>query len=54
MGQHTPQVPTPAPAQRKEEPEQHQESDIPTDDGTVQDDLTIERDDLPPKQTERE
>lgn len=54
MGQQTPDVPPAAPAQRKEEPQQVNEADIPTDDGTVKDDMTIERDDLPPRQPERE
>ena len=52
MGQN-PDSTAGAPARRKEEPEAAQEADIPTDEGTVQDDMTIERDDLPPK-SERE
>jgi hypothetical protein len=54
MPEKTPDVPAPAPAQRKEEPEPALEADIPTDDGQVEDDLTIERDDLPPRQPSRE
>lgn len=48
MGQ-TPDSSPAAPARRKEEPEAALEADIPRDDGTVEDDMTIERDDLPPK-----
>lgn len=51
MGQ-SPDPKDPARSRRKEEPEAAPEADIPTDDGTVEDDMTIERDDLPPS-TER-
>ena len=47
MGQ-TPDATPGGPAHRKEEPEAALEADIPNE-STVQDDMTIERDDLPRK-----
>jgi hypothetical protein len=49
-----PAKPQPAPARVREEPEQGDEADIPSDDGTEPEDVEIDREIRPLRDVERE